>query len=76
MNEEYFNEHVGDLKSFYNTSFENIKELLKNIEEKEVFYLIEKIDTSKPYKITLFEDKTNKENIIAYITESNFTFGG
>ena len=76
MNEEYFNEYVGDLKSFHNTSFENIKELLKKIEEKEVFYLIEKIDTSKPYKITLFEDKANKENTIVYITESNFTFGG
>ena len=47
MNEEYFNKHVGDLKSFHNTSFDNIKEILKKIKEKEVFYLIEKIDTSK-----------------------------
>lgn len=76
MNEEYFNKHVGDLKSFHNTSFDNIKEILKNIKEKEVFYLIEKIDTSKPYKISLFKDKLNEDNTIIYITESSFTFGG
>lgn len=76
MNEYYFDKHVGDLKSFHNTSFDNIKEILKNIKEKEVFYLIENIDTSKPYKISLFEDKLNKDNTIVYITESNFTFGG
>lgn len=76
MNEDYFDKHVGDLKSFYNTSFDNIKEMLKKIKEKEVFYLIENIDTSKPYKISLFEDKLNKDNTIVYITESSFTFGG
>lgn len=76
MNEEYFNKHVGDLKSFHNTFFDNIKEILKKIKEKEVFYLIEKIDTSKPYKISLFKDKLNEDNTIVYITESNFTFGG
>lgn len=76
MNEEYFNKHVGDLKSFHNTSFDNIKEILKKIKEKEVFYLIEKIDTSKPYKISLFKDKLNEDNTIIYITESSFTFGG
>lgn len=76
MNEEYFNKRVGDLKSFHNTSFDNIKEILKKIKEKEVFYLIEKIDTSKPYKISLFKDKLNEDNTIVYITESSFTFGG
>lgn len=76
MNEEYFNKHVDDLKSFHNTSFDNIKEILKKIKEKEVFYLIEKIDTSKPYKISLFKDKLNEDNTIVYIAESSFTFGG
>lgn len=29
MNEEYFNKHIGGLKSFHNISFDNIKEILK-----------------------------------------------
>ena len=30
MNEEYFNKHVGDLKSFHNTSFDNIFGILNS----------------------------------------------
>lgn len=38
MNEEYFNKHVGDLKSFHNTSFDNIKEILKKIKKRSVLF--------------------------------------
>lgn len=74
MDEDYINEHLGDLKSFYNTSYENIKNILNQYKNKEVFYLIQNIDITKPYKITLFYDKKDKENTIIYITESEFTF--
>ena len=74
MDENYINEHLGDLKSFYNTNYENIKNILNQYKNKEVFYLIQNIDITKPYKITLFYDKKDKENTIIYITESEFTF--
>lgn len=74
MDEDYINEHLGDLKSFYNTSYESIKNILNQYKNKEVFYLIQNIDITKPYKITLFYDKKDKENTIIYITESEFTF--
>ena len=74
MDEEYINEHLGDLKSFYNTSYESINNILNQYKNKEVFYLIQNIDITKPYKITLFYDKKDKENTIIYITESEFTF--
>lgn len=57
MDEDYINEHLGDLKSFYNTSYESIKNILNQYKNKEVFYLIQNIDITKPYKITLFYDK-------------------
>lgn len=74
MDEDYINEHLGDLKSFYNTSYESIKNILNQYKNKEVFYLIQNIDIIKPYKITLFYDKKDKENTKIYITESEFTF--
>lgn len=76
MDEYYIEEHLGNLKSFYNTSYENIKTILKRYKKKEVFCLVQNIDETKPYKITSFYDKKDDENIIVYITESNFTFGG
>lgn len=66
MDEDYINEHLGDLKSFYNTSYESIKNILNQYKNKEVFYLIQNIDITKPYKITLFYDKKDKENTIIY----------
>ena len=74
MDEDYINERLGNLKSFYNTNYENIKNILNQYKNKEVFYLIQNIDITKPYKITLFYDKKDKENTIIYITESEFTF--
>lgn len=74
MDENYINEHLGDLKSFYNTNYENIKNILNQYKNKEVFYLIQNIDITKPYKITMFYDKKDKDNTIIYITESEFTF--
>lgn len=74
MDEDYINEHLGDLKSFYNTSYESIKKILNQYKNKEVFYLIQNIEITKPYKITLFYDKKDEENTIIYITESEFTF--
>lgn len=74
MDEDYINEHLGDLKSFYNTSYESIKNILNQYKNKEVFYLIQNIDITKPYKITMFYDKKDKDNTIIYITESEFTF--
>jgi hypothetical protein len=74
MDEDYINEHLGDLKSFYNTSYESIKNFLNQYKNKEVFYLIQNIDITKPYKITMFYDKKDKDNTIIYITESEFTF--
>ena len=74
MDEDYINEHLGDLKSFYNTSYESIKNILNQYKNKEVLYLIQNIDITKPYKITLFHDKNDKENTVIYITESEFTF--
>ncbi len=76
MDEYYIEEHLGNLKSFYNTSYENIKTILKRYKKKEVFCLVQNIDETKPYKITSFYDKKDDENIIVYITESSFTFGG
>ena len=67
MDEDYINEHLGDLKSFYNTSYESIKNFLNQYKNKEVFYLIQNIDITKPYKITLFYDKKDKKNTIIYI---------
>lgn len=67
MDEDYINEHLGDLKSFYNTSYESIKNILNQYKNKEVFYLIQNIDITKPYKITMFYDKKDKENTIIYI---------
>lgn len=74
MDEDYINEHLEDLKSFYNTSYESIKNILNQYKNKEVFYLIQNIDITKPYKITMFYDKKDKDNTIIYITESEFTF--
>lgn len=67
MDEDYINEHLGDLKCFYNTSYESIKNILNQYKNKEVFYLVKNIDITKPYKITLFFNKKDKENTILYI---------
>lgn len=67
MDEDYINEHLGDLKSFYNMSYESIKNFLNQYKNKEVFYLIQNIDITKPYKITMFYDKKDKNNTIIYI---------
>ena len=76
MDKDYIDEHLGDLKSFYNTSYDGIKNILNqyNSNKREIFYLVQNIDITKPYKITLFYDKKDKENTIIYITESEFSF--